>query len=45
MASQKYQCSKCGKVAMASSAGTPPSPTGNGKCPATPTGNHIFIKI
>ena len=39
---QNWQCSKCG---LGWSSATKPAPTFGGRCPATPTGNHIWKKI
>lgn len=47
MASFAWQCTKCGKtISKATNTPTPPpTPTMSGKCPATPTGKHIVVRI
>ncbi len=42
---RKFQCRQCGKVITVSSNSFTPSTTGYGKCPATPTGAHIWRQI
>ena len=42
-AGANWQCSKCGKITTNFS--SRPAPTTGGRCPSTPTGNHMWVKI